>query len=293
MLCPFLALQFSVPLHCGGWPKAHLPAPAAELSVARRRDLVPAMPVAAQSNSQSLLTAALAQDPGSAAAPDQASRIPQAESTNPKGKAMPTVPLPRATGALPQGQRLVRKRGRVPDLDEALQATASVVEAAKKQMKQAQNLRRNATRRRARYIAKAAKCSNEDLYKIAVYKRTDFLTRMIDHDPQGLQGAIGQLLQHTSKESAEALLKQMAGQAANLPSSGASRSGSGGDSAAAEAGGEFAKEDAFKAGTPLPVLPPLAAPMEMADGSEQFLVPAADASQQQMEGGESPPRDED
>ena len=243
--------------------------------------------MAAQRNSASLLAAALAQGPGSAAAPAQVSGSPAAADHNAKAKAMPTAPLPRATSGLPKAKPLVRKRGRVPDLDEALAATATVVDAAKKQMKQAQNLRRNATRRRARYIAKAATCSNEDLYKIAVYKRTDFLAHMIDHDPQGLQGAIKQLLENTNKESATTLLEQMKVHAASLPTSGGPGSGSGAESKAAQAGSDNVKDAAFNYGTPLPVLPALAAPMEMADGSEEFPVPAADASQQQIEAAEA------
>ena len=245
------------------------------------------MQLATQVKSGCLVATSLLHGPSPPAAPAKASGSPAAAAIAPKAKAMPTIPLARATCGLPQAKPLVRKRGRVPDLDEALQATAAVVEQAKKEMKKANNLRRNAARRRQRYIAKAAKCSNEDLYKIAVYKRTDFLSHMIDHDPQGLQGAMRELLKNTSKESATAFLSDLAAETADLPSSGASASGSGGDGLRSDAGVRVAEEAAVTESTPLPVLPALAAPVQMPDGSEQFAVPTVDAEEQLVESREA------
>ena len=233
------------------------------------------MAAVVQGKGSSLLAAALGQVASGPAAQSGESTNAEAAAACPKAKAMPTVPNRAATGALPKATPLVRKRGRVPDLDEALFATKAVVDAAKSEMKKAANLRRNAMRRRQRYIAKAAKCSNEDLYKIAVYKRTNFLAHIIKHDPQGLQGAIKDLLKNSDKESAMTMLTELADHASELPSSGASGSGSGGNGQRATVKDDLPQGAASETGTPLPKLPPLPAPMEMTDGSEQYAVPQA------------------
>ena len=181
---------------------------------------------------------------------------------------------------------MTRKRGRMPDLDEALAATASVVDAAKKKMKEAANLRRNAQRRRQRYIAKAAKCSNEDLYKIAVYKRTNFLGYLVEQNPEGVKGAMQELVQSGDPESL-ALIQKWAKEAETslgpAPGSGGTDNGV----AAATPAAVPERTDAVAA-APLPVLPPLPAAVVMPDGSEQIAVPGDSEMEQRAE---SPERD--
>ena len=66
---------------------------------------------------------------------------------------------------------------------------------------------------------------------------------------------------------------ELANHASELPSSGASASGAGGDAGRAAIAHDLPQDAASQSGTPLPMLPPLPAPMQMADGSEQFPVP--------------------
>ena len=194
----------------------------------------------------------------------------------PKAKAQPRAPQAvSASGShvvMPLGVPLTKKRGRMPDLDEAVSATDALVEQAKKEMKKASNVRRNAQRRRTRMVKKAAQCPREDLYKIAVYKKTNFLAYIMQQDKPGLKTTLERLVKDTDKGSVMELIGMLCGMVGVRPPTGTA-SGSGA-SDVADAGSVIMEEEEAvpqpTAAARLPELPPLEPPLELPEGGEYY-----------------------
>ena len=165
-----------------------------------------------------------------------------------------------------------KKRGRVPDLDSALSETALHVNQAKKILRAAANDRRNAMRRRARIVHKSAKLPADDLYKIAVYKRTNFLAHILENDSEGLQKSLEQLVANATPNDVSKLLEHLAN-VAGAPASFKDKLGEKSE-ASASASGEVlaiaAEPAAAASGEGLPSVPPLQQPAQLPDGSEAY-----------------------
>ena len=168
---------------------------------------------------------------------------------------------------MPVGKPLVRKRVRIPDIDKAIDETATVVAQAKKQLKAAAVQRRNAQRRRSRLVAKAAKLPADDLYKIAVYKRTNILAHILENNKDTLKESLKNLVDQSDGASLQTLMKHLADVAGGPAQQTTGQCGSSGADAVVEPAQAIVPAPAPAA---LPVVNPLGAPEQLADGSEQY-----------------------
>ena len=185
--------------------------------------------------------------------------------------------------AKPMGKPLSRKRPRIPDIDQAIEMTAAVVEQAKKGLRAAAVQRKNAQRRRSRLVAKAAKLPADDLYKIAVYKRTNFLAHILENNQDTLKANLASLVDDTDPQSVQQLLKHLA-DVAGAPKRQSKAQGQVEDMSAALVPVPGSSASAASAG--LPVVAPLAAPERLEDGSEEFAEPRAGVGDSQAAGAE-------
>lgn len=167
----------------------------------------------------------------------------------------------------PKATPLGRKRVRIPDMDKAIDDTTSVVAQAKKNLKAAAVQRRNAQRRRSRLVAKAAKLPADDLVKIAVYKRTNFLAHILDNNRETLKEGLKELVQNADSDSVQNLLRHLS-EVAGSPVPNRTDTQHNGDPTLPLDPAGSASSAAPPA--PLPLENGLQAPQKMDDGSEQF-----------------------